>query len=41
MYYVVLAKIPLENQREVMGIYLYMNEKHKPANFFQLNEYER
>jgi len=41
MYYVVLAKIPIEDVKEIIGIYLYRNQKHKPSNFFQLNEYER
>lgn len=41
MYYVVLAKIPTDDQKEIMGIYLYRNQKQKPSNFFQLNEYER
>jgi hypothetical protein len=41
MYYVVLAKIPIDDQKEIIGIYLYRSQKHKPSNFFQLNEYEK
>ena len=41
MYYVVLAKIPIDNEREILMIYLYRNRKHKPSFFFELDEYER
>ena len=41
MYYVVLAKIPIEDEKDIIGIYLYRNQKYKPSNFFQLDEYER
>ncbi len=41
MYYVVLAKISNEDEKEIIAIYLYRNQKHKPSNFFQLNEYEK
>ncbi|CAF1389417.1 unnamed protein product [Adineta steineri] len=41
IYYVVLAKIPTNDNKEIMTIYLYRNQQQKPSNFFQLNEYER
>lgn len=41
IYYVVLARIPIEDNKQIMAIYLYRNLKQKPSNFFQLNEYER
>jgi hypothetical protein len=41
IYYIVLANIPIENNKQIVAIYLYRNQKQKPSNFFQLNEYER
>lgn len=41
MYYVVLAKIPIDHEREILMIYLYRNRKHKPSFFFELDEYEK
>lgn len=41
MYYVILAKIPIENEKDMIMIYLYRNKKHKPSFFFDLNQYEK
>ncbi|CAF0975004.1 unnamed protein product [Rotaria sordida] len=40
-YYVVLAKIPIEDDKPIFVMYLYGNQKQKPLKFFQLDEYER
>ncbi|CAF1126893.1 unnamed protein product [Rotaria sordida] len=40
-YYVVLAKIPIEDDKPIFVMYLYGNQKQKPFKFFQLDEYER
>ncbi|CAF1388662.1 unnamed protein product [Rotaria sordida] len=40
-YYVVLAKIPIEDDKSIFVMYLYQNQKQKPSKFFQLDEYER
>ncbi|CAF3492410.1 unnamed protein product [Rotaria sp. Silwood1] len=41
MYYVVLAKIPIEDDKQFFVMYLYQNQKHKPSKIFQLDAYER
>ncbi|CAF4440374.1 unnamed protein product [Rotaria sp. Silwood2] len=41
MYYIVLAKIPIEDDQQIFAMYLYRNQKQKPSKFFQLDEYER
>lgn len=41
MYYVVLARVPMENEREMMIIYLYRNQKHQPSIVLHLNEYAK
>ncbi|UJR38372.1 hypothetical protein I4U23_031042 [Adineta vaga] len=41
IFFVVLAKIPIENAKPIKAIYLYRNQKHQPSNFFQLSAYER
>ncbi|CAF1582236.1 unnamed protein product, partial [Adineta ricciae] len=41
IFYVVLAKIPTEGEKQIMGVYLYRNQKQNPSSFFQLDEYDR
>ena len=41
MFYIVLAKIPTEDGKQIMGVYLYRNQKQNSSYFFQLDEYDR
>ncbi|CAF1456685.1 unnamed protein product [Adineta ricciae] len=41
IFYVVLAKIPTDGGKQIVGVYLYRNQKQNPSNFFQLDEYDR
>ncbi|CAM4934172.1 unnamed protein product [Rotaria socialis] len=41
VYYVVLAKLPIARDKQIMVMYLYRNQKKKSSNVFQLDNYEK